>query len=50
MVHFLFKVDFVGVFVLFIRSLAAGGLLLLDQDLVVWLLLLERVRCADASC
>ncbi|RHN44243.1 hypothetical protein MtrunA17_Chr7g0217281 [Medicago truncatula] len=30
--------------------LAAGGLLLLDYDLVTWLLLLERARCADTSC
>jgi len=40
----------VGVVVLFHRSLAAGGLLLLDYDLVAWMLLLEGARCADALC
>lgn len=35
---------------LFPQSLVVGGLLLLDYDLVAWLLLLERARCIDASC
>jgi len=40
----------VGVVILFLRSLATGGLLLLDLDLVAWLLLLERAMYADDSC
>ena len=56
--HFLLRVDFcvllglcfVSVAVSFLRGLATGGLLLFDLDLVAWMLLLERARCADASC